>query len=231
MDHVLLTPRSLQIELGKRKQVVAEVTNDEGARSTEVILNWRHDADDQLIVRINPSGWVTGNRVGHTNVTAGAGDEREGGIWARIQAEVEVVPSDEEIQQGTGFPSLLLTGRDIDPETGEVRPGDPEQPALWQEVSDFKNNVWWLNLEQPAALDHFSQRAERPELWRSYHAQKVVEMVQQVHMKAEYTQQQEGERPELWAGHKATLERIETQLVQMMWDQLKSYVISGEGID
>ena len=152
-------------------------------------------------------------------------------IWARIHAEVEVAAGEEQIAQGGGFPSLLLTGRDEDPETGEIRSGDPEQPALWQEVSDFRHNVWWLNLEHPAALYHFAQRVERSELWRSYHAQKVVEMVQQVHMKAEYTQQQEGERPDVWAGHKAALERIEMQVAQLMWEKLKTYVVTGEGLD
>ena len=74
VDHVLLTPRSLEIELGKRKQILAEVTNDEAARATDVLLNWQHDADDQLIIRIHPTGWITGNRIGHTQVTAGAGN-------------------------------------------------------------------------------------------------------------------------------------------------------------
>ncbi|MCH7726675.1 MAG: hypothetical protein IH991_09380, partial [Planctomycetes bacterium] len=61
VDHVLLTPRNIEVPLGKRKQIVAEVTNDEGSRATNVLLNWKHDADDPLIVRINPAGWITGN--------------------------------------------------------------------------------------------------------------------------------------------------------------------------
>ena len=73
----------------------------------------------------------------------------------RIPAETIVVENRDEIQHGSGFPQLLLTGRDSDPETGEIRDGDPEQPALWQEVSDFRNNVWWLNLENPAAFSPF----------------------------------------------------------------------------
>lgn len=231
VDHVLLTPRSLDIPLGKRKQIVAEVTNDEGLRATNVLLKWMHDADDPLIVRINPAGWVTGNRKGRTNVTAGAGDPVADGVWARIPAAVRVVENRDEIQRGSGFPQLLLTGRDSDPETGKIRDGDPEQPALWQEVSDFQNNVWWLNLENPAAYFHFSNFQERAELWRSFHAQKVVEMVQQVHMQTEFTQRDTDERRDFWASHKAAMERIEVQLAQMMWEQLRVYVLTGSGID
>ena len=231
VDHVLLTPRILELPLGKRKQILAEVTNDEGSRATNVLLNWKHDADDPLIVRINPAGWVTGNRRGRTNISAGAGDPDSDGVWARIPAEVIVVETPDEILRGSGFPQLLLTGRDSDPESGEIRDGDPEQPALWQEVSDYRNNVWWLNLENPAAFFHFNSLRDRPELWRSFHAQKVVEMVQQVHMQTEYTQRDADERPDFWASHKAAMERIEVQFAQMMWEQLNEYVQTGSGID
>lgn len=60
VDHVLLTPRALEIPLGTRHQIVAEVTDDEGKRSTEVLLDWRHDAEDPMIVRISRGGVVTG---------------------------------------------------------------------------------------------------------------------------------------------------------------------------
>jgi len=231
VDHVLLTPRNLELPLGKRKQLVAEVTNDEGSRATNVLLNWKHDADDPLIVRIDPFGWITGNRKGRTNVIAGAGDPKSDGVWARIPTEVMVVENRDEIQPGSRFPQLLLTGRDPDPETGEIREGDPEQPALWQEVSDFRSNVWWMNLENPAAFFHFKHFNEHPELWRSFHAQKVVEMVQQVHMQMEYTQRDTDERPDYWASYKAAMERIEVQLAQTMWEKLTIYVQSGTGLD
>src|SRR5439155_19416409 len=117
IDHVLLTPRNLEIPVGEKRQIVGEVTSDDGQRSTKVFLNWKHDADDQLIVRIHASGWVTGNRTGKTSITAGAGDPSEAGVWARIWAEVTVVPNPEELTRGGGFPQLLLTDRDDDPAT------------------------------------------------------------------------------------------------------------------
>lgn len=118
VDHVLLTPRTLNIPLGSQEEIVAEVTDDEGRRSTEVLLDWLHDAEDQLIVRIDRTGVVTGNRLGRTAISAGAA-----GVWARIPVEVTVIANIEEQTRASGFPQLLLTGRDEDPSTGQIREG------------------------------------------------------------------------------------------------------------
>jgi hypothetical protein len=230
VDHVLLTPRTLEIQLGRRKQIIAEVTSDEGDRATNVYLNWKHDADDQLIVRIQPTGWISGNRLGKTSIIAGAGESGQGDVWARIAAEVTVVTNPDGPNLGGGFPDLRLTDRDKDPDTGEVRQGDPEQPALWQEVWDYQNNIWWLNLQSPDASFFFSQRGDDIKLWRAFHAQKVVEMVIQVHMAGEFNAKGEEEQPDLWTRHKQILESKEIQLKQAMWDRLKEYVGTGGGL-
>jgi hypothetical protein len=231
VDHVLLTPRNLEIMLGKRQQIIAEVTNDEGYRATDVFLNWKHDADDQLIVRVSPKGWVTGNRPGRTTITAGAGDPSAGGVWARVTVEAEVVPNPDRPERGGGFPELRLTDRDIDPGTGVIRPGDPDQPTLWQEVSDYQHNIWWLNVQSPEAAFFFKQRSEDIRLWRSFHGQKVVDMVIQVHMKEEFDSKGDAERPDLWNRHKAVLETWQVLITQAMWDKLQTYVLTGGGLD
>jgi hypothetical protein len=231
VDHVLLTPRSLEIPLGLRKQIIAEVTSDEGLRATNVLLNWKQETADSLTVRIQPRGWITANRLGYAAVTAGAGDPLKGGVWARIPTSVSVIPSPDELQRGSGFPELRLTDRDTDPATGEIRQGDPEQPALWQEVSDYQSNLWWLNLQSPDAAFFFAQRGEDIRLWRAFHVQKVVDMVLQVHMREEFDARGESERPDLWARHKVILDLKEVQLKQAMWDKLQTYVNFGGGLD
>lgn len=231
VDHVLLTPRELEIPIGTRKEITAEVTNDEGKRSTDVLLDWEHDADDPLIVRIRPTGWVTGNRLGRTTISAGVGDPKAGGVWARVRVQVRVVENPNAMREGQGYPTLKVTGRDLDPETGIIREGDPDSPALWQEPSDFEHNIWWLNLESADAQFAFGQRDERPEMWRVFHAQKVVEMVTQVYMRQEYTSRREGEPPSTWAEHKAALERFQIQFVPQMWEKLRQYVLVGAGLE
>jgi hypothetical protein len=137
----------------------------------------------------------------------------------------------EELKRGSGFPQLKLTGRDEDPASGEIRPGNPDQPALWQDPIDYVNNIWWLNLDSPDAALFFKQRTESAALWRSFHAQKVVEMVMQVHMQEEFTKLGESERKDLWANHKAALERYQVQLSELMWSGLQSYVLTGAGLE
>jgi hypothetical protein len=222
VDHILLTPRTLDIPLGKQEQITAEVTDDDGRRSTNVFLEWLHDADDQMTVLIDRTGVVTGNRLGRTAVTAGAG-----GVWARIPVEVRVIANPEEQGRGTGFPELRITGRDKDPATGQIREGDPDQPALWQEASDYIHNIWWLNLQSPEAAFVFQQRSTQPTLWRAFHAEKLIEMVTMVWMTDEFSRKGENQRPEFWASHQAALDRYRVRTVGQMWKRLESYVASG----
>lgn len=231
VDHVLLTPREVDIPLGKQQLITAEVTNDDGDRATDVYLKWHHDADDPMIVRIRPSGVVAGNRLGHTRITAGVGSPEAGGVWARIPVEARVVPNSEEPERGSGFPRLLVTGRDLDPATDAIREGDPDAPAIWQEVSDFEHNVWWLNLQSPEAAFAFRQLASDPMLWRQFHVQKLMEMCTQVLMQNEFTSRGDDERQGYWAEHKLALDRHQVHTVQQMWDALQTYVMDGEGLE
>jgi hypothetical protein len=222
VDHVLLTPRNLEMPLGTRQQITDEVTDDEGRRSTNVLLKWRHDADDPLIVRVSQRGIVTANRLGRTGITAGAGE-----VWARLPVEVHVVPNPEKPRRGQGFPRLLLTGRDRDPATDTIREGDPDQPPLWQEPSDYVHNVWWLNLQNPEAAFNFRSRTLNPTLWRSYHAGQMVDMVVQVWMTEEFTRKGEQRRPEFWADHLLAMDRHRVRITQQMWKRLEPYVTDG----
>lgn len=231
VDHVLLTPRSLEVPVGTGKQIIAEVTNDDGYRATDVFLEWKHSADDQLIVRIRPNGWVTGNRVGRTAIMAGAGVPASGGVWSRIAVDVTVISNPEHAERGGGFPRLLLTGRDIDPAAGQVRQGDPDSPALWQEVSDFQHNIWWLNLDSPEAAFAFNQRADNPRLWRHFHVGKLVDMVVQVHMQEQFTRRGDSEQRDFWANHKLAQENHQVTLTLQMWDKLQGYVGGNELTD
>jgi hypothetical protein len=145
--------------------------------------------------------------------------------------EVTVGPNPDDLKRGGGFPRLLLTGRDLDPATDEVRLGDPDAPCLWQEPTDFVHNIWWLNLQSPDAAYAFGQRAEDPTLWRIFHVGKVMEMVAQVEMQNEFTRKGDDEREAYWADHKLAYDRHQVQAVGQMWEAVRAYVSTGEGLD
>lgn len=223
VEHVFLAPREMTIKVGERSEVTAEVTDDDGARSTDVLLDWKHDAVDQGIVRVGTRGWVTGEKEGRTAVTAGAA-----GMWAKRPVEVLVVASDKRQQPGGGFPRLLLTDRDIDEVTGKIREGSPDDPALWQGPSDFVRNVWWLNIQSPEASFAFSQRSTNQMLWRLFHVERLMEMVEFVWLAHEFTEKGEDEPPAIWSNHRAALERRKVSTVHAMWSKLHEYVTGGK---
>jgi len=228
VDHVLVTPRDVEVKVAKRQSLVAEVTNDEGQRAVDVLLDWRHDADDQLIVLVSHRGTVTANRPGLTTVTAGAGDPEVGGVWARIGARVKVIPNLDLHGDGQGAPRLLVTGRDVDPHTGEVRQGNVDAAVLWQEPSDYVHGIWWLNLQNPEAALMFSLHDDNPVVWRAFHAQALVDMLIQVWMQEQFTSLGADERPDLWGQHKLEMDDVEVTIGAEIWRKLTPFVLRGE---
>ena len=221
IKEIILSPRTLQIPTGQIRLITSQVTNDEGDKSSEVLLKWGHDSEDQRLIKISPKGYVFGNVVGKTNVFA------EACIMCTNPCEVEIVKGENADGKGSGFPQLLMTEKDIDPFTHELRPSDPEAAALWQESWDIQNNVWWLNLQSKDAAFAYNHRAENPNLWRMFHAKILVEMMIQVHMQEEYTKREQ--KPGLWSDHKYFYDRKYVELSQAMWEKLSKYVDYGIG--
>src|SRR3989344_559771 len=221
IKEIILSPRNLEIPTGHIKMVTAQVTNDEGDKSADVLLKWRHDSDDQKLIKISPKGYIFGNTIGKTNVYA------EAEVSCTNPCEVEVVKGPNIDGKGSGFPELKLTEKDVDPFTGEVREGDPEAAALWQEPWDVQNNIWWLNLQSKDAAFAYNHREENPSLWRLFHAKVLVEMMIQVHMQEEYSRKEQ--KPGLWSDHKYFYDRKYAELSQAMWEKLGKYVEYGTG--
>jgi hypothetical protein len=87
--------------------------------------------------------------------------------------------------------------------------------------------VWWLNLQSSEAAYAFRQRNANLTLWRTYHAEKLVDMVVQVWMTEEFTRKGESQRPEFWAAHLAAMDRHRVRIVQQMWKRLEPFVSAG----
>ncbi len=227
LKDVLLTPREVKIGVGHKKQIISQVTTDDNKRYSDVILEWRHDAGDQNLIKISPKGFVFGNRIGETNVTAGS--KANNGAWATNNVSVEITPSHEKGKAGSGFPTLLITDKHYDPYTGKLREGDPEAPVLWQEYWDVERNIWWLNTQSRDA--HFAYeefKKGNKQVWKLFHAKILVEMVIQAYLQFEYTQKGESEKPVIWADHKFFYDRKYVELTKAMWEKYLEKYVRGE---
>lgn len=233
IKNIILSPRSLQVPVGHSKEITSQIIDDEGKKSTEVLLNWHHSADNKNMVKISPRGHVFGNIIGKTSVSAGVNNLKNGDLWSSIPTEVEVIKSDDEGERGKGYPQLLLTDRpgSIDPETGEIRRGDPEEPALWQLPHDLKHNIWWLNMQSKDAAYAHELRPTNLAAWRIFHAKILLEMMIQVHMLHEFTKKGEAESPGLWSDHKQILERFAVQLTRPMWEKLQNWIKGSDELE
>jgi hypothetical protein len=223
---IFLSPRNLQVPVGHSKEIRAQIIDDEGKKSTEVLLNWRHSAYNKNMVKISPRGHVFGNILGKTSVSAGVNDPKNGDLWSSIPTEVEIIKSDDKGERGTGYPQLLLTDTpdSIDPETGEIRKGETEEPALWQLPHDLKHNVWWLNMQSKDA--HFAHELRSTDItaWRIFHVKIFLEMMIQVYMQDAYTKKGDAESPSLWSEHKQIYERFAVELTRPMWEKLQNWI-------
>lgn len=193
----------ISIMVGESSRLSTTVVADDGDEYEGVLLSWRHTGDDPHMLRIDPWGKVTANRLGNCRVFA-MGSGKEGSI------AVEVTPNPD-LGFGGGVPKLLLTDRDVDPATGSPKPGDPDEPVLWQDPSDAVHGIWWLNLQNPVAATAFKERGSNPVLWRFFHAEAVVRMVCQVLMLDETTKRGVSERQEYWLSHKDN-KKLSTEL-------------------
>jgi len=227
LKDVLLSPREMKIGVGHSKQIIAQITTDEDVRHSDVILDWRHDAADQNMIKISPRGFVFGNKVGKTAITAGSNSTN--GIWASNWTSIEIIPSAPGGKGGSGFPDLKITDKHIDPFTGKKREGDPDEPALWQLPHDVEFNNWWLNTQSRDA--HFAYEEYKKgnkQLWRMFHAKILVEMVVQAYLQFEYTKKKEGETQALWSEHKFFYDRTYVELTKAMWEEYLERYVRGE---
>ncbi len=207
--------------------ITVEVNDEDGTNHRDALVNWKHDADNQQIIKINPRGFVFGNIIGKTRVYAGAG-EGDDKIWSEMPTEVEVIKSDGGDKGGRGYPQLKMTGRNIDEFTGKVRPNNPDEPALWQDVQDVQKNVWWLNMGSKDANFAYSLRETNKSAWRLFHAKILIEMMIQAWMGFEYTKKGDEEKPDLWSSHKGYYERYYIDLTSKIWDKLAPWIRGGE---
>jgi hypothetical protein len=121
---------------------------------------------------------VFGFTEGNTQVTAS--DDR---VTADNSVDVTVVPGDSDGDGGRGYPRVLISEIEPDPDTGEDVTLSPDDPPVHQQVHDVERNIWWINSASPLArlylADPFGPESRE---WRIYHIERYVDVIVQIAM-------------------------------------------------
>ena len=173
-----IQPSRLDMPAGSRSSLSALCELHDGTQANDISLIWTES--DASIARVSAAGLVYGANPGQTEVTAG--DDR---CSSGSPGLVVVGPPREGSGGlgGQGFPRILVSGTDLDPENGEEVTFSPDDPPVCQRVTDADRNIWWINSAAPFAelyLERSSGYGYDSQAWRMYHVERVVEIMGQI---------------------------------------------------
>ena len=176
---IRIQPVEIELEAGSRASLEAICTLADGTETIAVYLIWNEG--DSGVVRVSSSGLVYAFAPGETDVKVG--DDK---CEADSPAHVKVTPRGARgsgKRHGKGFPRILVSEVDKDPETNEDVPFSPEDPPVWQRAQDVGRNIWWINSAAPMArlyLDENERYGYHSREWRIYHVERVIEIMGQI---------------------------------------------------
>jgi hypothetical protein len=162
--------------VGSRHRIVATCHLTSGEEATDVALMWLEN--DPTVAQVSAAGVVFGFTEGSTEVTAS--DDQ---VTAADSVEVTVLPGESGGGGGSGYPRVLISEINQDPDTGEDVVLGADDPPVHQRVVDSDRNIWWINSAAPLA--RFYLRGEfGPESreWRIYHTDRYVDVIVQILM-------------------------------------------------
>jgi len=173
---ITIQPEDVEVQVGGRQQLNAICQLADGSMSRDVYLVWTEN--NPSIARVSAAGMVFAHELGQTTVTAG--DDH---CLSRHFATIIVVPpttggGDE--GRGRGFPRILISEINSDPETDEKVEFSREEPPVWQRPIDVDRNIWWINSASPLArmyLDQTRGYGYESREWRIYHLERIIEIM------------------------------------------------------
>jgi hypothetical protein len=120
---------------------------------------------------------VFGFTEGSTDVTAG--DDR---VTADDAVTVTVGPPEDD-GGGKGYPRVLISEINSDPDTGETVVLSADDPPVHQRPHHVERNIWWINSASPLArlylADEFGPESRE---WRIYHLERYIDVIVQIAM-------------------------------------------------
>lgn len=172
---VQLSPLELQIPLGSRHAITAQCGLSNGQLSSDIYLVWFET--EGTVAQVSASGQVFAHALGTTEVTAG--DDK---CMAEESVKVKVVEgSGGGDGQGHGYPRILISGVNKDPDTAMDVNYQNDDPPVVQRPEDANRNIWWINSTSPFADMYLGTRyGVKSREWRQYHVERVVEVMAQI---------------------------------------------------
>jgi len=174
-----ITPSTVEVPVGSRRALEAICTLSTGEKSTGIYLVWTED--NAKIARVSAAGVVYGFEVGECQIAAG--DDH---AMAKLPATIRVVPATGgggSEGKGRGYPRILVSSIDNDPDTNQSVHLSRDYPPVYQGPQDVDRNIWWINSSSPIAsmlLDKQKDYGYQSREWRMYHLERYVEILIQI---------------------------------------------------
>jgi len=184
---IRIDPVEVELNVGGRRKLDAICKLKDGREVRGVCLVWM-EANSE-IARVSSAGSVFGFAPGETRISAG-----DDGCVSENPALVRVTPGGTKgggDKAGRGFPRILVSGFDVDPDTNEHITFSPDDPPVWQRPIDFQRNIWWINSSAPMAemyLNKESGYGYESREWRMYHLERVIDVIVQIALDQESKQ-------------------------------------------
>src|SRR6266851_2042899 len=176
---IRIAPEQVQVNLGGREKLDGICRLAGGEETSDVYLVWTES--DSSVARVSSAGLVFGFALGKTEVIAG--DDK---CQAKDPCVVEVIPGEDKGpggQRGRGYPLVLVSGINRDPETNEERVFSKDEPPVAQRPQDVDRNIWWINSSAPLAklyLDTNRGYGYQSMAWRMYHVERLIDVIVQI---------------------------------------------------
>jgi len=172
IQEIHITPKYLQVASGSRQKLEAVCRLESGEETSASYLIWTEDNPN--VARVSSAGLVFGFAPGETTIVAG--DDK---CLAKEPATIKVIPGTE----GKGYPKVLISGVNVDPDTLESVHFSREDPPVGQRPQDVERNIWWINSAAPFArmyLDISRGYGHQSREWRMYHLERYVDIMVQI---------------------------------------------------
>lgn len=188
---IRIEPNEAELSVGSRMQLRAVCTMSNHEDADDIALTWMEG--NGSVARVNTSGTVYAASPGETEIVVG--DDK---VVSENPCAVTVVESDDDDKEprkrkgkgtgsdrGRGYPLILVSGIDNDPESDQPVILSSDYPPVYQRPADADRNIWWINSSAPLAKMYLDKRLDygfETREWRMYHLERYIDIITQIAM-------------------------------------------------